>query len=129
MTSFLPVFSKFEGQSYATFLLIQRKMNPLRLAQLKALMATDPDDPFLPYAIAQEHTAAGLWEEACIEFEGLVERFPDYLPTYYQYGVALFKLDRLAQAIVILQLGLGLARRYKDMKTAGEIEGLLEDLD
>lgn len=92
-------------------------------------MADDPHDPFLPYAIAQEHTAAGLWEDACVEFAALVERFPAYLPTYYQYGIALVKVDRISEAIEVLQRGLGLARRYKDFKTAGEIEGLLEDLD
>lgn len=104
-------------------------MNPQRLAHLKALMADDPHDPFLPYAIAQEYTAAGLWEEACREFEVLVTDFPSYLPTYYQYGVALVKVDRLQDAVDVLRLGLGLARRHKDFKTAGEIEGLLEDLD
>ena len=92
-------------------------------------MADDPHDPFLPYAIAQEHTAAGLWEEAIAQFAALVERFPEYLPTYYQYSVALVKTDRLPLAIEILQRGLGLARRYKDFKTAAEIEALLEDLD
>ncbi len=93
------------------------------------MMADDPHDPFLPYAIAQEHTAAGLWEEAIPEFATLIDRFPDYLPTYYQYSIALVKTDRLPLAIDILQRGLGLARRYKDSKTAGEIEALLEDLD
>jgi predicted Zn-dependent protease len=104
-------------------------MNPQRLAQLREMMAADPEDPFLPYAIAQEHTSAGLWEEACAEFAALAERFPGYLPTYYQYGVALIKQDRLEEAIKVLERGLGLARRYKEFKTAMEIEALLEDLD
>lgn len=92
-------------------------------------MAADPHDPFLPYAIAQEYVSAGQWDEACLAFGELLDDFPNYLPTYYQYGVALVKVDRLADAVDILQRGLGLARRQREMKTAGEIEALLEDLD
>lgn len=104
-------------------------MNPQRIAQLRVLQASDPTDPFLPYAIAQEYVSGEDWTHAEEEFSALIERFPDYLPAYYHHGLVLVRLDRVTEAWRVLEEGLNLARNLKDFKTAGEIEALLEDLE
>lgn len=91
-------------------------------------MAADPLDPFLPYAIAQEYVKGEMWVQACEEFEGVRVRFPDYLPTYYHYGMALVNAGRVEEAVSVLQEGETLARAQRDGKTAAEIEALLDDL-
>jgi predicted Zn-dependent protease len=104
-------------------------MNPHRLAQLKALMAEDRNDPFLPYAIAQEYISGEQWADAEWEFAALIGNFPDYLPAYYHYAIALVKQGKVDGAVVILKRGYELAKVKKDGKTAAEIEALLEDLE
>jgi hypothetical protein len=92
-------------------------------------MVDDRTDPFLPYAIAQEYMSGEMWEDAVREFVALVGNFPDYLPAYYHYGLALVKLGNEEGAATILKRGYELAKVKKDGKTAGEIEALLEDLE
>ena len=102
-------------------------MNHQRIAQLKALMATDKSDPFLPYAVA--HMAAENWTEAAAQFAEVTSNFPEYLPSYYHHGLALVKLGNIAAALEVLSIGFQLAKNQKDGKTAAEIEALIEDLE
>ncbi|MBK9448268.1 MAG: tetratricopeptide repeat protein [Bacteroidetes bacterium] len=104
-------------------------MNHQRIAQLKALMATDKSDPFLPYAVAQEYMAAENWTEAAAQFAEVTSNFPEYLPSYYHHGLALVKLGNIAAALEVLSIGFQLAKKQKDGKTAAEIEALIEDLE
>lgn len=92
-------------------------------------MATDKADPFLPYALAQEYMSGELWGEAAIQFAACAHDFPDYLPAYYHWALALIKTDDLPTATDVLKRGLTLAQKQKQGKTAAEIEALLEDLD
>ncbi|MFM2375920.1 MAG: hypothetical protein RLZZ165_1017 [Bacteroidota bacterium] len=103
-------------------------MNPERIAQLHTLIALDPEDPFLPYAIAQEYLSGEQWQEASRQLERVRADFPDYLPTYYHLGLAYAKMAELHRAAEILSLGTALAKAQKDAKTLLEIASLLEDL-
>lgn len=104
-------------------------MNPQRIAQLRALMVAEPTDPFLPYAVAQEYMSGENWAEAALLFGDVTTDFPEYLPAYYHYGIALVKLCKVDEAVNVLTSGMQLAQRQKDGKTALEIEALLEDLE
>lgn len=104
-------------------------MNDKRVLQLEAMMASDPNDPFLPYAIAQEFAAAQKWEAASSRLEAIYAQFPDYLATYYQWGMALIHLDQLAKAMDVLQKGYTLANRLADRKAANEIAALIEEIE
>ncbi len=104
-------------------------MNDKRLLQLEALMASDPSDPFLPYAIAQEFASAQKWDEAATRLEAIYGQFPDYLATYYQWGMALIHLNELSKAMDVLQKGYTLANRQDEKKVANEIGALIEELE
>ena len=104
-------------------------MKDKRLAQLEQMRVSDPADPFLTYAIAQEYVGVQNYGAARVEFEGLMARFPEYLPGYYHYALTLCELGEQGWAVEVLGKGLELARAQGDRKTAGEIGELLEDLE
>jgi predicted Zn-dependent protease len=104
-------------------------MNDKRLAQLSQMQAADPDDPFFPYAIAQEYLSDQQLALARTQFEALMARFPDYLPAYYHAGMTMYQLGDPDAATACLQQGLALARTQGDRKTAYEIRELLEDIE
>ena len=103
-------------------------MNEIRLAQLKALLEVEPDDPFLVYGVAQEYVAAGDHAGAKPWFERLANEHPNYVPTYYHYGLSLYHLQEVEAAIEIWKKGVDVAQAAGDRKTVAEIKELLEDL-
>ena len=104
-------------------------MNDKRVLQLEAMMASDPNDPFLPYAIAQEYASADNWAEASDRLRRIQEQFPDYLPCYYQLGISLIQLNQLEAAMGILQTGYTLALKQGEKKVANEIAALVEEIE
>jgi tetratricopeptide (TPR) repeat protein len=103
-------------------------MNETRLAQLKALLQSEPGDPFLVYGVAQEYVSGGDHAAARPWFEQLVKEHPDYVPTYYHYGLSLYHLEELETAIEVWKKGVEVASASGDRKTVAEIKELLEDL-
>lgn len=104
-------------------------MSASRKEQLEALLANDPNDPFLRYGLAMEYVSAGDDLTAARCLTELSQVAPDYVPAYLQAGQALMRLDRLDEARSILQRGIEVARRLGDLHAAGEMEGFLESLD
>lgn len=103
-------------------------MNEKRLSQLRQMMADDPSDPFFPYAIAQEYVSAGKHAEASEILEGMIERFPDYVPAYQHCGMAMLENGRPESALMILKRGMEKARAAGDRKAFGEMQMIVEDL-
>ncbi|MFN8276439.1 MAG: hypothetical protein U0T84_03065 [Chitinophagales bacterium] len=100
-----------------------------RLEQLKQLAASAPNDPFLRYAIALEHQAAGDLQLARQLLEVLLASDPDYLPTYYQLAQLLEVLEENQAARLIYADGIALAEKTGDAKTARELRAALDLLD
>lgn len=102
---------------------------PTRLDSLRALHAKDPADPFVAYGLALElakrpETAA----EARSTFSALLERRPDYVPAYYQYGLFLARRGETGEARRILTAGVAAAARTGDTHAQGELEAALAAL-
>ena len=57
-----------------------------RIEMLKAYIADDPADPFLPYALALEYVRLNKNEDAISLLEKVLNLNPDYLPAYYHLG-------------------------------------------
>lgn len=96
-----------------------------RIELLQRMMASDPDDPFLPYALGLEHIRLEAWETAARQLALTADRFPDYIPTYYQWGQVLEQLLRLEEARTIYSRGLEKAKAANEKKTAAELQEAL----
>lgn len=85
----------------------------------------DPDDPFVRYALAQEHLKRGEPNEALQYFEDLADEHPDYVGTYYHLGKLYEALGRTDDAIRTYQTGIEQAARASDLHARSELQGAL----
>ena len=100
-----------------------------RLQQLQAMLADEPDDPFLHYGIAMEHASLGNDVAAITGFQKLVQLSPDYVPPYLMLGQLLQKQERADEAVAILRQGCTVARRVGNEHALSEMMGLLAILE
>lgn len=102
-------------------------MNTQRIEMLKKLVLEDPKDPFYPYALALEYLKTQRSEALSI-LKGVMERHPDYLPTYYQAGLLSIEFGQLDEGQAILEKGIALAQQQNDRKALNELRSLLENI-
>ncbi|MBO9612877.1 MAG: tetratricopeptide repeat protein [Dyadobacter sp.] len=95
-------------------------MNNSLLANLLAFYEEDPADPFNAYALAIEYSKSDP-REAERFFDLLLEKHPDYLPTYYHAGAFFAALEKLEKAEEIYQKGVELALIQKNTKAHREL--------
>ena len=100
-----------------------------RLATLLAMVRDKPDDPFLIFAIALEHKSSGNEGESMAYFERLVNDFPDYIPTYYQYGKLMEETGQIQKATNLYKVGVIKAKQAGDNKTARELQQAIDMMD
>ncbi len=99
-----------------------------RKQQLDELLADDPNDAFLRYALAMEYAGEGNVEEALRCFKNMFTDKLEYVPAYLQAGQILMRLDRPDEARATFKNGITLAQRLGDAHAAGEMEGFLDTL-
>lgn len=80
-------------------------MSTTRLEQLRGMLAEEPDDAFIRYAIALELKRAGRMEEAANDLEALLMNDPKYIACYYQLALILVDLGRAPEAIHVCEAG------------------------
>lgn len=97
-----------------------------RLATLLTLVRDKPNDPFLIFAIALEHKSSGNEGESMAYFERLVNEFPDYVPTYYQYGKLMEETGQTQKAMHLYKIGIKKATETGDNKTARELQQAID---
>jgi len=102
--------------------------NSSRKQQLQAMLAEDPNDPFLRYGLAMEYLSEGADAEAVRCFAELRAVSPDYVPAYLQEGQVLIRLGRVDEARAVLRQGIAVAQRQGDAHAAGEMQGFLDSL-
>jgi len=96
--------------------------------QLEQLLAADPTDVFLAYAVAMACASEGDASEAIGKLAELVEDQPDYVPAWFQRGQLLAGANRVEEAREVLAEGIGVARRVGDSHAEGEMTEFLESL-
>lgn len=101
----------------------------IRMQKLLQMEQAKPEDPFLKFAIAQELTAQQNIEAAEKYYAQLLEKFPDYLPTYYHFAKLKEGKNHFEQATVLYQKGIELAQNQGDSKTLAELKQALFLLD
>jgi Tfp pilus assembly protein PilF len=89
------------------------------------MLAEDPADPFLRYALAMEHLSGGNDEQALHQLKELITFSPDYVPAYQQAGQVLVRRGELDEARSVLERGIGQALKQGDPHAAEEMRGLL----
>ena len=92
-----------------------------RLKKLLEWEAQKPGDAFLKFAVAQEYVSTGADEKARKYFETLVNDFPEYLATYYQYAKLLERTAEVSEAEKVYLAGITLAKATSDYKTMREL--------
>ena len=97
-------------------------------AQLEQLLAADPTDVFLAYAVAMACASEGSPDEAIDRLAALVEEHADYVPAWFQRGQLLASERRVQAARDVLTEGIAVARRVGDAHAEGEMTEFLESL-
>lgn len=103
-------------------------MSDDRIALYKGFVEKDPNNTMAWYVLAQEHGKRGDAAEAMVAYRRVIEIDPTYVAAYYHGAVVLQTAGEGAEARALLGLGLAAARDKGDMKSAGEMEELLQRL-
>jgi len=91
------------------------------LEKLLLFYEEDPGDPFNIYALALEYQKFDPLKAAEF-FEMLLQKHPEYLPTYYHAAIFFANLDELEKADIIYKKGIKLAEESGNIKTHGELQ-------
>ena len=98
-------------------------MQSTRLAKLLNFLESDPNDPFVLYALATEYNSANDHEQAFHYYLKLVTSHPDYVGTYYHLGKLYEKQQKAEAAIQTYKDGMAAARRKSDNHAFSELQG------
>jgi tetratricopeptide (TPR) repeat protein len=99
-----------------------------RIATFKTFISRSPADPFPRYGLAMELKGQGQLEEAWSVFGELLEKFPDYVPTYLMAGGTLLALGRRDEAADIYRRGIDAAGKKGDAHAKSELVTALAEL-
>ncbi len=99
-----------------------------RLEQLRTMLAEEPSDLFIRYAIALELRSRGSMEEAVTALQGLLRDAPDHVPSYYQLALFQADLGSMEDAIATCERGMVQAGAVDDRKALAELKELRETL-
>lgn len=100
-----------------------------RVSTFKTFIARSPADPFPRYGLAMEYKGAGSLSEAWVSFEELLQKFPDYVPTYLMAGGTLIALGRSDEAVETFRKGIEVSGRGGDLHAKKELEAALAELE
>ncbi len=100
-----------------------------RLKALLDFLNEDPNDSFTRFALACEYLKRGGLEEARMYFEGLVERDPDYVGTYYHLGKLYEASGRREDAISTYKAGIDVARTHREVHALSELQDALLNVE
>lgn len=101
-------------------------MNSERLKMLEKLLEESPDDVFLLYALSMEHLRkqpAKAWGI----LKDLLDKFPDYLPSYYQAAQLASAMGKTEECKSIYEKGISLAQKHNDLKTLHELQAAYQN--
>jgi thioredoxin-like negative regulator of GroEL len=99
-----------------------------RFDQLLKMLAGEPQDTFLRYALAMEYRSLGEPVPAAENFLKLIGQHPPHVPSFFMYSQLLVETGEIEQARAILRDGIEQARAQGDAHAAGEMSQFLADL-
>jgi len=102
------------------------------IAQLEALLAADPADAFVLYALAQEHAKLATAEShgrASGFYDRCLAVDPAYHYAYFHKAKSQEAVGDQAGAIDTLRRGLAAAKKNGDAQAASELASYLDELE
>jgi hypothetical protein len=100
-----------------------------RREKIEAMLAAEPADQFLRYALSQELEKAGENDRSLAMLEALAyDRSAPHVPSYFMAAQQLVRLGRVEEARRYLRDGIEEARRQENGHAASEMSALLADL-
>lgn len=96
-----------------------------RLDQLRKMLAGDPEDPFLNFALAMEYSKSAQQDEALAQFNRVIELDRKYVPAYFQKANLLVASNKHAEAKAVFVEALAVADETGDKHAAAEIRDAL----
>ena len=100
-----------------------------RLDQLFDLLKSQPNEPFLLFAIAKEYEKAGDIDMALDYYLKLKETTPQYVGTYYHLGKLYERLEQPEAAFLTYKTGMVVAKKEGDMHAFSELSGAKMAID
>jgi len=92
-----------------------------RLEYLQTLLAEDPEDSFVKYAIAKEFEKLDDLKSSIKKFEALRKDDPDYVGLYYHLAFIYTEIDEMEKALEIYDLGIAVAKAQNDLHALSEL--------
>ena len=102
-------------------------MSLSRLELLKEYYRQDPNDPFNMYALAIEYLKSDTGQSKHF-FVELLNKHPDYLPSYYHAAKLFTDLNEKEKAIEVYEKGIALAKEKKEFKALRELQSAYDEL-
>jgi predicted Zn-dependent protease len=99
-----------------------------RRQKLEEMLAVDPNDPFLHYALALELVKLGERIAGLKRLSEMSVQFPDHVPALFRRGQLLAEDGDAAAARDVLNQGIRVALRVGDEHAVAEMRELLETL-
>ena len=94
-----------------------------RINQLFTFLESQPNEPFLLFAIAKEYESQQDHQKALEYYLLLKETTPQYVGLYYHLGKLYERLDLFEQALETYVKGMDVAKQEKDMHAYNELAG------
>lgn len=101
---------------------------PSRREKLEEMLAAEPNDSFLHYALANEYENEGRFEESLDYFARLRGGPSPHIPSFLRSAQVLVRLQRIDEARAVLREGIDLARAAGASHPAAEMGELLVSL-
>ena len=94
-----------------------------RLSLLENMLAENPQDAFLLFAIAKEHEKESNQEQALAYYLQLRTLDPNYVGLYYHLGKLYERMEEAATAFRTYTEGMAVASRLRDQHAYNELAG------
>ena len=93
------------------------------------LLANEPNDDFLNYALAIEEESEGNYSEAIQLLLNIKQRNTSYLPLYLKLAQLYANTSDTKKAIEIINQGIPIAQQVKNKWAEGELKELLLEIE
>ncbi len=101
---------------------------PSRREKLESMLADDPSDSFLRYALAMELQKESEHDRSLELLDGLMADSPPHLPAFFMAGQQLAALEQIEKAKSVLGRGIEEAQRQGDEHAQAEMTDFLGGL-